>query len=647
MPDAVASRLGVVRNNALRLLKLVNDLLDMMRLEEGKEMLEHLPVDLNSIVHGMVDSMIHLAESKGIVLEKRLCSERLVVDGDGRALEKIMVNLINNAIKFTGNGGTIRIECGKEYNRAVLCVIDSGIGIPVEEQSYIFNRFHQVDGSATRRYRGTGLGLALVKEMTERMGGEVKVDSKVGEGTTMRVMLPLSVYQGGDRDEEMHPDEDALERLHHLADQRGGLTVEEMDKGSGSIGVADSDNRPIVLVVEDEPDMRHYLVDILEGDYRVLEARTGKAGLQLACEYRPSLVMLDWMLPEMDGLEICKRIKEDEACKDQKVMLLTARVDEKSKLMALKHGADDFLTKPFSSIEVKTRLHNLLATAMLERNLRIQNENLQEALNKLEVTQGQLIHSEKLNALGSLAAGLLHEINNPLNYSLTALQLVRGDAAIRDNELVQEVIADIDEGMQRVRAIVSDLRAFAYPSEMEKRLPFDVREALESAERFTAHELKEITVVSHLPDDVLVLGSKSHITQVFVNLLTNSAKAIQGRGREYRGEIVVSGSIRDSRLSMTVADNGVGMDKEILERIFDPFFTTRDVGEGMGLGLSISHTIIANHGGRLQARSKPGEGTELVFDLPLAGNEPIEAGEVGVDKRERILDAGGGKPSEE
>jgi two-component system sensor histidine kinase PhcS len=171
--------------------------------------------------------------------------------------------------------------------------------------------------------------------------------------------------------------------------------------------------------------------------------------------------------------------------------------------------------------------------------------------------------------------------------------------------------------MQRSRTIISDLHAFAYPSEADKLSPFDIGEALESAIRFTSHELRGISVESDLPPGTIVVGSKNHITQVLVNLLANSAKAIEEAGRELSGTIRVTGAVRESRLVITLADNGVGMDGKTLERIFDPFFTTREVGEGMGLGLSVCHTIVANHGGRILAYSKPGEGTQLVFDLPL------------------------------
>jgi two-component system sensor histidine kinase PhcS len=224
--------------------------------------------------------------------------------------------------------------------------------------------------------------------------------------------------------------------------------------------------------------------------------------------------------------------------------------------------------------------------------------------------------------LGSLSAGLLHEINNPLNYSLTALQLLSADPSMQGDELTREILGDIREGMERIRAIVTDLHAFAYPTEAEKVGTFDFNEAVEAALRFTAHELTGIEVSRCLPKPARVLGSKSHLTQVLINIIANAAKAVGSVTEDRVGTIRIEGEARDGRFWVRVSDNGVGMDEATLGRIFDPFFTTRDVGEGMGLGLSVCHTIVSNHGGRLIAASRPDHGTELSFDLPLAEQSP-------------------------
>lgn len=618
LPDALATRLGVVRDNAFRLLKLVNELLDLIKLEDGGASIEELPLDLNRLLLGLVDGMVHLADAKGVDLQRDLGESPLLVRGDVRAMEKIVVNLLSNAIKFTPSGGRVRVELERQGGQVLVRVSDTGVGIREEDQRLVFERFRQADSSTTRRYRGTGLGLALVKEMTERMGGSVELRSELGAGTGITLRFPhLEDCEGIALTSDL-PESDAIEELHRVADRRGGLSIEAPQELLPWVQETSGLGYPTVLVVEDEPDMRRYLTEILRGDYQVLQARDGREGLELALERDPDLIVLDLMLPEMDGLEVCRRIRSDAKPRSSRIMLLTARADEASKLTALENGANDFLTKPFSTVEVLTRLRNLLENARLERDLAARNLRLEQTLKDLEATQARLIQSEKLNALGSLSAGLLHEINNPLNYSLTALQLLGSDPTVQTDELMREIVGDIQEGMDRIRAIVSDLRAFAYPTEAEKQGFFDFNEAVESALRFTAHDLKGVKVIQRLPIPALVLGSKSHLTQVLVNLLANGAKAIAATADGRAGAICIAAEPRDGRLWVRVRDNGVGMDEEILGRIFDPFFTTRDVGEGMGLGLSICHTIVTNHAGRLVATSRPGEGTELAFDLTLA-----------------------------
>jgi signal transduction histidine kinase len=643
IPEKVAFALGTIKGNALRLLKLVNDLLDIIRLEEGKLELEITPVAMDQLIAGISDSMGYLAEIQEIDFRSSLNAGNAVVSGDASALEKIFINVLNNAIKFCKKGGMVEVTTRLRDGEYIAQIADTGIGIPKDQLPYIFNRFHQVDGSSTRRYGGTGLGLALVKELVERHAGRIAVDSEVGKGTVLTIWLPADKGEIGDVAEpsvETRPDI-GIQRLHRLAEINTGMTVSADDTRDESWEeTTPAKDLPRVLIVDDESDMRRYLVSTMRGIYDIFQADDGEVGLKRAQEILPDLMVLDLMLPRVDGLEICRTLKANDTTRAIKIVLLTARVDEDAKLTALQNGADDFVTKPFSRVELLSRLANLLQTSRLEKDLRKSNDELKVALSDLKATQAQLIQSEKLNALGSLAAGLLHEINNPLNYSLTALQLLRSDEHLNKDELLSEVCSDIDEGMQRIRSIVSDLHAFAYPSEADKSKSFRLIDAVESASRFTAHELRSVDFDVNVSPDILVVGSKTHVTQVLVNLFINSAKATREVEDLRRGEIQVTGKREDGRVVVRVVDNGIGMEEKTISRIFDPFFTTRDVGEGMGLGLSICHTIIANHGGKLIAKSGVGKGTELAFDLALAEEQFADVPqELDVDSSTRLKNA--------
>ena len=625
LPDDIAGILGMVRTNAQRLLKLVNDLLDIIRLEEGRGSMEKTPIALDPMLAGLADSMTHLAAMQGTRIEKDLRAADALILGDPAALEKIFINLMNNAIKFTEKGGRIVVSSHAEDDQVTISVADTGIGISSDDLPYVFDRFRQADGSSTRRYQGTGLGLALVKELTEQHDGQVTVTSLLGEGTTMTIEFPVlnpdspSLDANPEKASVQGTDQTGIQTLHHQAAINAGLHVTaDADWETNDLVLQGNQSRPLVLVVDDEQDMRHYIVSTLQDEYRVLQAKDGAEGLKLAQQYKPDLMVLDYMLPEMDGLQVCHLLKQDTATRQIKIILLTARVDEQTKLTALEQGADDFLTKPFSSIEVQTRLRNLMTTAALEQALGERNQELSTTLTDLKQAQSQLVQSEKLNALGNLSAGLLHEVNNPLNYTLTAVQITANAPEIRNNPDLNEMLEDMKEGLGRIKTIVTDLRAFAYPEEAAKQKPFELSHAIEVAQRFTARELNQSVIDIDLAPDTRVKGSESHIVQIFVNLFTNASKAIAQVEPPRQGLIRVSSEPVGNRLKITVSDNGCGMTQEVLDNIFDPFFTTRDVGEGMGMGLSVCHTIMHNHGGQLSASSTPGEGSVFEFDLERA-----------------------------
>ncbi|MDM7943898.1 MAG: ATP-binding protein [Hydrogenophaga sp.] len=252
----------------------------------------------------------------------------------------------------------------------------------------------------------------------------------------------------------------------------------------------------------------------------------------------------------------------------------------------------------------------------LQHEVLEKNASLHEINATLAEVKGQLIQREKMAAIGTLSAGLLHELNNPVNYSLMAIDMGLTCPGVEGDAMLKESLGDAREGMQRIQNIVSDLKTFAYqkPGQDAQR-PFLLGNALRSALRLAGYELNGIDVPVELPQDTHVLGDEPAIIGVLINLLSNAAHALQAARRE-QPRISVTVAPHGPRLQVKVRDNGTGIAPENIGRVFEPFFTTRDVGAGLGLGLSVSYGIVQRHGGTLSVDSEPGAWTEFTFDLP-------------------------------
>jgi len=252
----------------------------------------------------------------------------------------------------------------------------------------------------------------------------------------------------------------------------------------------------------------------------------------------------------------------------------------------------------------------------LQHEVAMNNDKLQETNRTLAEVKGQLIQREKMAAIGTLSAGLLHELNNPVNYALMAVNMGLSVPSAKTDAMLKESLEDAREGLTRVQNIVSDLKTFAYqkPGDDSQR-PFLLEQAIRSAQRLAGHELKGVQVNTVQPQDTHVLGDEPAIIGVLINLFSNAALALQRAGRE-QPRIDVRVTERGDRLHVAVRDNGQGILPEHIGRVFEPFFTTRDVGAGLGLGLSVSYGIVQRHGGVLAVESEPGAWTEFTFDLP-------------------------------
>jgi len=380
---------------------------------------------------------------------------------------------------------------------------------------------------------------------------------------------------------------------------------------------------PKVLVADDEPDMLRFLKSQLREHYDVLEAVDGQQAIEKASQFLPDIILLDMMMPEKDGLQACREIREHTPTQDIPIILLTARADEETKLTALEAGASDFLAKPFSTTELHVRIRNLVESHQYQHKLAKQNQALESTIEQLKETEIQLVQSEKLASLGRMSAGIIHEINNPLNFATTGLFTLRNKAkhlAPGQQEEYAEILSDAEEGIKRVKTIVSDLRMFTHP-DTEHCDQVKVAEVMASALRFLSNEWKEnVNIETILAEQQTIWANKNKLIHVVTNLLQNSLDAM--KTKEYRNEkptIRIAGRMENGSSILSFRDNGPGIDPDHLDKIFDPFFTTKEVGEGMGLGLSICYRIVQEYGGRISVKTELGKFCEFTLEFPVKG----------------------------
>ncbi len=384
------SQSTIALRNSRRLLRLVNQLLDLQRLDAGRMQPSFRPCDLVEFVSQIVESFRPYCEKKGLQLTTHL-NECPTVYLDMEKFDKVVYNLLSNAMKFTPEGGTISVRLKFAGDRCILEVQDTGIGIVKEQIPHLFERFRQAEGSANRSYEGSGLGLALVKELVELHSGQVSVDSVYGEGTTFKLSLVTGTAH--------LPTEQVLETPVELNTSRASVELadlELLDQTADNfehitknlLPTSETQELPLgtghcILVVDDNPDLRSYVSDILRRNgYQVQTSRNGYEGYRLAKEIIPSLILTDLMMPLVSGLEMIQMIRSEEKLKGIPIILLTAKVDEETRIEGTEHGADAYLAKPFNDRELLAEVRNLLALKENERRISELNTYLTESVLK-------------------------------------------------------------------------------------------------------------------------------------------------------------------------------------------------------------------------------------------------------------------------
>jgi len=620
--------LSTMHGNALRLLKLINDLLDLVRLESGTIQIRRAPLDLNEFVHGLANSAQTVAKDKRVNLRADCAPGLSKVMADAEKLERICLNLLFNALKFTPAGGTVSFYADRMEGSLRLRVQDTGVGIAPDHVPHIFNRFWQADISSQRKYQGMGIGLALVKELAQAHGGDVTVESEEGKGTTMTVLLPYETAPeteatpGTAEKAQAAEKKEWISELYRRAEHFPSMTSLQATLRPIEVHVSNrKGSKPKLLIADDEPDMLRFLRTQMSGHFEVIEAVDGHQAVVKAAQFLPDIILSDMMMPEKDGLQVCRELRQRTSTRNIPIVLLTARADEKTKIDCLTAGASDFLAKPFSLTELSVRLKNLVDSHLYQRELAAQKQRLEAALEQIKETETLLVRNEKLASLGRLSAGLIHEINNPLNYAKQGLYVLRATAAhlnAKDSAEFMETLGDIEGGVDRVARIIADLRGFSRSTHQLDH-SFDLKPAVETTLRFFSAAFREgVNVTVAIPEHLEVRGDRNQFVQVLINLVQNALDAMSGKDYP-EGEsrtLQVTADHTDQLTRLRVRDNGPGIPPDIQQQIFDPFFTTKDVGEGMGLGLSICHQIISEHGGRILVESTPGQFCEFVLEFP-------------------------------
>ncbi len=394
----------------------------------------------------------------------------------------------------------------------------------------------------------------------------------------------------------------------------------------------------------------------------VIEAENGVLAWQLFLEQEPDMIISDWMMPEMDGITLCQKIRASEKKTYSYIMLLTAKDKMTDLVEVFDAGADDYIIKPFKPDELRSRIKTGERIVQLERRhhqlqeqLILQNTKLDTTLKELKATQGHILQSEKMASIGQLAAGVAHEINNPIGFigsNLDALKDYMGDvdelishyqklgkiltgpsggslSAEIKNQVrtitkfeeqieieylkkdIPELLQDCKDGTQRVGKIVADLKNFAHPGN-DKQMLVDINKGIESTLNVVNNELKyKADVIREFGEIPMVEGFPQKLNQVFMNILVNAAQAIAEKG-----EIRIQTKKEGNNVLVAISDTGSGIREEDISKIFDPFFTTKEIGKGTGLGMNIAYNIIEEHKGKISVQSEVGKGTTFFVRLP-------------------------------
>jgi signal transduction histidine kinase len=594
----------------LRLLKLVNTLLDFSRIEAGRTQASYEPTDLAAYTAELASVFRSAVEKGGLKLVVNCPALPEPVYVDREMWEKIVLNLLSNAFKHTFEG-RITITLGWCDDHVKLTVADTGVGIPSAELPRLFERFHRVKGAKSRTHEGTGIGLALVRELVSLHGGTISVESDERRGSTFTVTIKagashLPADRVGKARELVSTATRATtyveEALHWVPND---FEPNEVRSHAAPVSIVSAppatplrQASPRILLADDNADMRDYVRRLLAERYEVLAVPDGFKALAAAREKHPMLVLTDIMMPGLDGFGLLRELRADPATQNIPVILLSARAGEESAVEGLNAGADDYLTKPFSAQELMARVRTHLALSQVRLEWA---DKLEQSNKELESFSYSISHDLRtpLRAIDGFSKALLDEYSAKLDErACHYLQRVR-TAAQKMSTLINDLL-DLSRvsrsALQKesidltylARGIVADLQSKA-PA---RKVAIDISEGLSAT------------------------ADRRLVTIVLENLLGNAWKYTE---KEPTAQIAFgrSNDNKEHESVFYVQDNGVGFDMSYANKLFAPFRRLHHDSEfeGTGIGLATAQRVIARHGGRIWAEAAVRAGATFYFTL--------------------------------
>lgn len=621
--------LDSIRRNANSLQRQVNDLLDISKLEAGQLQLHYARLDMPAWIAPIVSEFDSAGAQRGLRLHAEV-EAGLVAEVDPDMLERILINLLSNAYKFTPAGGTVSLALSTDGAQMLLKVSDTGPGISEGDRERIFERFHQADGSITRKHGGSGLGLAIVRDLVQLHGGSVEAGPAPGGGACFTMRLPRQAGEAVQVDTGVQ-ESGPVARLALESTLAMLAAVAPPERATPHLP-----DRPTVLVVEDNPEMRSFIADTLGGSYNVSTAFDGEQGLEQAQVLRPDLIVTDVMMPRMSGDQMMMALRKVTALAAVPVLLVSAKSDDALRVGLLQNGAQDFLIKPFLPSELLARAANLVSAKRTGDKLRAalasassdveelaseliaKNRQLLSALDAADVAREQ---AERASAVKSLFLGMVsHELRTPIATIDMNVQLLERSRDSNLPDVHWRRVERLSHATRQISTLVESLLEYArvQSGKISPHLEeLDIVAIVSEVIGAHADQARPGVALAFdgLPAQVPGFFSDGRLVRVVLaNLVSNALKFTTA------GSVTVRLAREAGWHVVAVSDTGAGIEDADLQRIFLPFEQLSPVHRkslpGVGLGLALVDQIVRALGGTVEVSSRRGRGSTFSVRLP-------------------------------